>query len=158
MGKTRPEVNGRRHQGHAAAAGSSRVGDLAAVARIMVTLQPCDEPLMRKRKLVAEFCRLLGEQVGRPGTCGDGLAPRVQQTLHRLLAGDSEKQIAACLNVSPHTVHVYVKTLYRHYGVSSRGELLARFVRPGNGHGAAPPPSPAPPDAAASLPRPHSPV
>ncbi len=75
-----------------------RVGDLAAVARIMVKLDPCDEPLRRKRKLVAEFCRLLGEQFGRsapPG--GDGLAPRQRQTLERLLAGDSEKQIAARL-------------------------------------------------------------
>ena len=59
----------------------------------------------------------------------DGLAPRLEQTLSHLLRGDSEKQIAAKLNLSRHTVHVYVKSLYRHYNVSSRGELLARWVR-----------------------------
>ena len=56
------------------------------------------------------------------------LSPRLRQTLERLLAGDSEKQIARHLGLSPHTVHVYVKALYRGFGVSSRGELLARFV------------------------------
>ena len=103
----------------------------------MVKLAPQDEPLQRKRKLVAEFCRLLGEQLlGHDAPVGHDLSPRVRQTLQRLLAGDSEKQIAARLGVSPHTVHVYVKNLYRHYDVSSRGELLARFVRAGANGGA----------------------
>jgi DNA-binding CsgD family transcriptional regulator len=31
---------------------------------------------------------------------------------------------------TPHAVHVYVKTLYRRFGVCSRGELFARFIRP----------------------------
>jgi DNA-binding CsgD family transcriptional regulator len=53
------------------------------------------------------------------------------QTLERLLAGDSEKQIARHLAVSPHTVHVYVKALYKRFGVCSRGELFARFVARG---------------------------
>ena len=49
--------------------------------------------------------------------------------LEALTQGDSEKQIAAKLNVSPHTVHVHVKKLYKRLNVSSRGELVARFVR-----------------------------
>ena len=53
----------------------------------------------------------------------------MRQTLERLLAGDSEKEIAVRLRLSPHTVHVYVKSLYRRFGVCSRGELFARFVR-----------------------------
>lgn len=53
----------------------------------------------------------------------------MKQTLQRLLAGDSEKQIAAHLGLSPHTIHVYVKALYKRFDVASRGELLARFVR-----------------------------
>ena len=101
------------------------------MARVLVKITPADEPVQRKRKLVAEFCKLVGEQVGKPSLPGEGLAPRLRQTLQRLLAGDSEKQIAARLGVSPHTVHVYVKSLYRHYGACSRGELLARFVRGG---------------------------
>ena len=37
-------------------------------------------------------------------------------------------EAAAKMGVSPHTVHVYVKTLYRRYNVSSRGELLSKWV------------------------------
>ena len=100
------------------------------MARVLVKLTPADEPVRRKRKLVAEFCKLVGEQVGRPILPGEGLAPRLRQTLQRLLAGDSEKQIAARLGVSPHTVHVYVKSLYRRFDVCSRGELCAKFIDP----------------------------
>jgi len=54
-----------------------------------------------------------------------GLGPRLGQTLRLLTRGLGERQVAAELGLSPHTVHEYVKTLYRHFGVSSRGELLA---------------------------------
>lgn len=57
------------------------------------------------------------------------LSPRLQQTLDRLLAGDSEKQIAGRLGISPHTVHTYVKQLHKLLSASSRGELLSKFVR-----------------------------
>ena len=56
------------------------------------------------------------------------LSPRQLQTLDRLLRGDSEKQIAGALKLSQATVHEYVTGLYRHFKVSSRGELMARFV------------------------------
>jgi len=58
------------------------------------------------------------------------LTIRQRQTLYRLLAGDSEKQVAAGLGLSRHTVHVHVKSLYRTFKVHSRNELLAKFVRP----------------------------
>jgi DNA-binding CsgD family transcriptional regulator len=58
----------------------------------------------------------------------DALSPRERQTLEHLLAGHSEKQIAGRLKLSPNTVHHYVKSLHRHFGVSSRSELLARWV------------------------------
>lgn len=101
----------------------------------------------RMRRLLAHFCKLLGEQLlgndpvdrtleAAPASDAlspifesENLRPRLRQTLERLLAGDSEKEAASRLGVSPHTVHVYVKGLYRHYGVCSRGELLALFVR-----------------------------
>jgi len=54
------------------------------------------------------------------------LPPRLQQTLAELLAGSSEKQIALKLSLSRHTIHNYVKALHQRFGVSSRGELLAR--------------------------------
>jgi|SRR5581483_7472193 len=57
------------------------------------------------------------------------LSPRQQQTLRHLLAGDSEKQIAQKIARSQHTVHTHIKAIYRHLGVSSRGELLSLFVK-----------------------------
>ena len=58
----------------------------------------------------------------------DPLPPRVRPVLRQLLAGKSEKEIAAGLRLSPHTVHTYVKIIYRRLQVRSRGELLARWV------------------------------
>ncbi len=46
-----------------------------------------------------------------------------------LQQGLSEKQIATVLKISQHTVHSHTKKLYRHYGVQSRGELLALWIR-----------------------------
>lgn len=57
------------------------------------------------------------------------LSQRERQTLQHLLAGRNEKQIAAALRLSQNTVHHYVKTLYQHFRVSSRSELLARWIR-----------------------------
>lgn len=56
------------------------------------------------------------------------LPPRQRQTLQHLLTGRSEKQIANELSLSPNTIHHYVKAIYKRFGVSSRSELLARFV------------------------------
>lgn len=56
------------------------------------------------------------------------LQPRLKKVMVHLLEGDSEKQVAYKLKLSPHTVHEYVKNLYSELGVSSRGELLAQFV------------------------------
>ena len=57
------------------------------------------------------------------------LAPRIEEVLHWLMNGASEKQVARTLGISRHTVHVYVKALYRSYGASSRGELLCAVFR-----------------------------
>lgn len=57
-----------------------------------------------------------------------GLTARMRQTLHLLLSGASEKQVAAAMSLSRHTVHVYVRSLYRRFNVNSRAELLALFV------------------------------
>jgi len=57
-----------------------------------------------------------------------GLSPRLCDTLRGLARGRSEKQLAAELKLSRHTVHDYVKALYRHFGVQSRSELLVRCL------------------------------
>jgi DNA-binding CsgD family transcriptional regulator len=58
------------------------------------------------------------------------LAPRVRETLEAMLSGAAQdKDIAARLGISPHTVREYVKTIYKTYRVSNRAELISRFVR-----------------------------
>jgi DNA-binding CsgD family transcriptional regulator len=61
--------------------------------------------------------------------CRDGLSRRLRETLSLLLEGMSEKQVAGELDLSIKTVHEYVGMLYKHFQVSSRGELLAYFIR-----------------------------
>lgn len=51
---------------------------------------------------------------------------RLRKVLACLLAGRSEKQTAAALRLSQHTVHTYVKTLHKHFKVSTRTELLLK--------------------------------
>jgi DNA-binding CsgD family transcriptional regulator len=61
----------------------------------------------------------------------DGLAPRLRPVLRYLLQGDADKDVAAKLRLSRHTVHRYAQAIYRELGVHSRGELLAQYVRRG---------------------------
>lgn len=111
----------------------SKLGNMASMVKLVGKL-PVDasNEAGRRRRLLAELCKVVGAHVSG-GVGGDavGLSPRMRQTLEALVAGDSEKQIALKLKVSPHTVHVYVKQLYKKYGANSRGELLARFIRGG---------------------------
>jgi DNA-binding CsgD family transcriptional regulator len=115
---------------------SHRQGDVQAMLRVMRPLVGPNGDAHSRRRFLASWCRLVGNELG----CGprteyaaaiERLSPRQQETLKHLLTGDSEKQIAAKLSVSRHTVHVYVKGLYRHFGASSRAELLARWVKTG---------------------------
>lgn len=109
----------------------AKLGDVSAFTRLSQTLLATDNTL-QKRQLIADFFRTLGTRVGKPPTSAvdaADLSPRLRETLKHLLAGDSEKQIAAKLGLSKHTVHVYVKGLYKHFNVYSRGELLAKCLK-----------------------------
>lgn len=57
-----------------------------------------------------------------------GLPERLRQVLWLLCLGRSEKEIAAHLDISPHTVHNHVKRLHEVLGVRSRGELVSRAL------------------------------
>ncbi len=59
-----------------------------------------------------------------------GLPKRQREVLELLLRGESLKQIASELRISPHTVNDYSKALYRHFDVSGRAELAAMFRNP----------------------------
>lgn len=68
-------------------------------------------------------------------TASRQLSPKQRVALRLLLSGDSEKQIAAKLRRSPHTVHMHIKAIYRTLGVTSRAELFSQFLqRPGDRH------------------------
>jgi len=83
------------------------------------------------RLFVAGLAPLIGAKLATLPRDGAGLSPRMRQVLALLLRGLSEKQVAGRLGISRHTVHDYVKALHKHFGVSSRGELLAACLTPG---------------------------
>lgn len=91
-------------------------------------------PTRRTREIVSLLHRriapLVGTVLARDGQLGlHGLPPRLRQVLQCLLQGDGEKQVALQLGLTQATVHEYVGRLYRRFGVQSRGELLAYFIR-----------------------------
>ena len=81
-------------------------------------------------RALAELAPHLGRSLlltTQPNT--SGLTDRARQVLDALLDGDGEKQAAARLGITRSTVHGHAKRLYRHFGVCSRAELLAYFLR-----------------------------
>lgn len=84
---------------------------------------------VQRLELLMEAAHRLGKALLPSDATETTLGPRLQQTLRGLLAGKSEKEIAAELGVRPATVHHYVFELYRHFHVHSARELLAMFVR-----------------------------
>lgn len=55
------------------------------------------------------------------------LSARQTDVFSELMLGKSEKEIADALQISPHTVHAHIKTIYRALGVRSRAELMAKY-------------------------------
>jgi DNA-binding NarL/FixJ family response regulator len=79
-----------------------------------------------QRDLLAEYLKLIGWKLSGPAM--PHMPQRHRQALRLLLVGKSEKEIARSMGVSLHTVHDYVKSIHRALGVSSRAELMARFL------------------------------
>jgi len=104
-----------------------------------------DRPFtVEERELVhlfrSESDWIFRRESGPPRHLADGLTPREQETLGLLLTEASEKEMAARLGISPHTVHDHVKKLYRKLGVGSRAALMALAFssEPDGGAAAAP--------------------
>jgi DNA-binding CsgD family transcriptional regulator len=96
----------------------------------------------REQRLLSFFHEELGRLIGRALVSPTEPRParlsrRLGQTLACLLEGDSEKQVAARLGLSQATIHQYVTALYRHFGVRSRGQLLAHVLKRINREGQA---------------------
>lgn len=97
------------------------VGDTAFAAQDRVALE----------LFVADCAWLFRPQLsGAVRERSELLPRRHRETLEGLLAGFSESDIARRQGRSVHTVHQYVKELYRAFGVRSRAELLAFCLRP----------------------------
>jgi DNA-binding CsgD family transcriptional regulator len=80
--------------------------------------------------IVAGEVRWLHEAI-IPGNKGQGvpeLTARQRQVLLLLMEGHAVKRVAHLLDLSYHTVDGYVKQVYRHYDVSSRAELMRKFL------------------------------
>lgn len=60
------------------------------------------------------------------------LSPAQNKVLDRLLTGLSEKEVAAILEISHHTVHNHVREIYSRLGVNSRAELMAKLLTQGH--------------------------
>ncbi len=106
-------------------------GDIAGVHVVCLHRAWADKPFEPlQQRLIHLFhnelrrCWQTDAVIGSSGPAAD-LSPRLRQTLAQLLAGASEKEAARHLGLSRHTVHHYVIALYRHFHVSSRGELLS---------------------------------
>lgn len=94
----------------------------------------------RERAIVAEAMAQIAPLVGGPlARFGEpspaALPARTRAVLRCLLEGDTDKQVAARLGMTRHTVNQHAKAVFRHFGVTSRAELLARWVRRGWGVG-----------------------
>ena len=80
----------------------------------------------RERRRVQLFHVELGRLWFKPQTApSDKLPRRLRETLEFLRTGDSEKQIAAKMGLSPHTIHDNMKRLREHFDVSNRAGLMA---------------------------------
>jgi DNA-binding CsgD family transcriptional regulator len=92
----------------------------------------------REKRILNEVNLQLTPMLGRVLAGQEEPAPsalpqRSRAVLRCVLEGDGDKQIARRLNISPHTVNDHLKKIYQHFGVESRSELLARWIRRGWG-------------------------
>ena len=87
----------------------------------------------REQGIVSLIHMIINDEIGTYLATADepkisSLTTRRLEVLAQLIKGDSEKQVAFDLGVTRGTVHDHVLAIYRHFDVSSRGELLAKFI------------------------------
>ncbi|HEY7388072.1 MAG TPA: LuxR C-terminal-related transcriptional regulator [Bryobacteraceae bacterium] len=91
-------------------------------------------PGPRERQLVALIHEQIARMYGRELTTWrdrslKGLTPRRREVLRLLLDGRPEKEIAWAMGRTQPAIHEHIEYLYRHFGVNSRAQLAAYFLR-----------------------------
>ena len=75
----------------------------------------------------------VGMTVFQPQSDGDAalLSPREREVLDLIAAGSTNREIAAALHLSPHTIHEHTSSLYRKLGARNRADAVQRANRAG---------------------------
>ena len=75
----------------------------------------------------------LGMTVFQPQSDGatPTLSPREREVLDLMARGSTNREIAAALHLSPHTIHEHTSSLYRRLGARNRAEAVQRAARLG---------------------------
>ena len=75
----------------------------------------------------------LGMTVFQPQSDGTApeLTPREREVLDLIAGGSTNREIAAALHLSPHTIHEHTSTLYRKLGARNRADAVQRAARLG---------------------------
>ena len=104
-------------------------------ARGYILKNAMDLDLVNAIKRVAKGEKVLDPQVARTsalkGERGDGLTPRELDVLQRIVAGKSNKEIAAELNLSVNTVSVHRANIMDALGIHKTAELVVYAIRNG---------------------------
>jgi DNA-binding NarL/FixJ family response regulator len=94
-----------------------------------------DLDLVSAVKSIAAGMTVLDPQVARPdmlkGERGGGLTPRELEILKHIVAGKSNKEIAADLNLSANTVAVHRANIMETLGIHKTAELVVYAIRNG---------------------------
>jgi DNA-binding NarL/FixJ family response regulator len=108
---------------------------LDAGARGYVLKNAMDLDLVSAVKSIAAGMTVLDPQVSRPdalkGERGGGLTPRELEILQYIVAGKSNKEIAADLNLSANTVAVHRANIMDTLGIHKTAELVVYAIRNG---------------------------
>lgn len=108
---------------------------LDAGARGYVLKNAMDLDLVSAVKSIAAGMTVLDPQVSRPdalkGERGGGLTPRELEILQHIVAGKSNKEIAADLNLSANTVAVHRANIMDTLGIHKTAELVVYAIRNG---------------------------
>jgi DNA-binding NarL/FixJ family response regulator len=113
--------------------GAGRISTEAASACGATGFVPKDWPAVD----IARAVRMVGlgmsmfEPDGDSAPAGPGLSPREQEVLELVATGATNREIAARLHLSPHTVKEHTSALYRKLEARNRADAVLRAQRLG---------------------------